>query len=208
LDFVGYENGSGNWSIEFSPCHRDGNVVCEKYNADTPDKNTQVRVNTTTNFYGLYKFECGDAYTSSAPCYGGDCLTACNMFTGYGTSDFDSAVMSMRKVTFDSTQFHSSLYADDTLMDFVIVFFEGSNIMSTALINAYTMVGAPMQNIKASYVNYYDRGSGSYFNRGMRIPTMIRIAGGVLPTESRNATVVGVFFDDNVDAHTFYTTED
>ena len=79
-------------------------------------------------------------------------------------------------------------------------------MVSTALINAYTMVGAPMQNIKASYVNYYD--GTSQFNKGIRIPTMIRIAGGVLPTESRDATVMGVFFDDNIDAHTFYTTKD
>ena len=63
-----------------------------------------------------------------------------------------------------------------------------------------------MQNIKASYVNYYD--SSSNYNKGIRMPTMIRIGGGVLPTESRNATVVGVFFDDNIDAHTFYTYKD
>ena len=81
LDFVGYQSSTGNWSIEYSPCHRDSYVVCEKYNADTPDKNKQIRVNTTTNFYGLYQFECRDAYTSSAPCYT-DCPTACNMFTG------------------------------------------------------------------------------------------------------------------------------
>lgn len=37
---------------------------------------------------------------------------------------------------------------------------------------------------------------------------MIRIAGGVLPSESRNATVIGVFFDDNMDAKTFYTYKD
>lgn len=79
-------------------------------------------------------------------------------------------------------------------------------MVSTTLINAYTMVGAKMQNIKASYVNYYD--SVTNFNKGPRIPTMIRIAGGVLPTESRNATVIGVFFDDNIDAHTFYTYKD
>lgn len=53
-------------------------------------------------------------------------------------------------------------------------------MVSTALINAYTMVGAPMQNIKASYVNYYD--ATTQYNTGIRIPTMIRIAGGVLPT--------------------------
>lgn len=103
LDFVGYQSSTGNWSIEYATCHRDSYVVCEKYNFETPDKNTQVRVNTTTNFYGLYKFECGDSYTGSAPCYGSDCPTACNIFTGYGTSDFNSGVMAMRKVTFSST---------------------------------------------------------------------------------------------------------
>lgn len=206
LDFAGYESGSGNWSIEYSPCFREDYVVCEKYNNDTPTANTQVRVNTTTNFYGLYKFECGDAYMSSAPCFSGDCPSACNLFTGYGTSDFNSAIMSMRQVSFDSTSFHSSLYADDSLTDFVIVFLRGSTIVSSALINAYTMVGAKMQNIKASYVNYYD--STSSINTGIRIPTMIRIAGGVLPDESRNATVIGVFFDDNIDAQTFYNTKD
>ena len=56
LDFVGYQSSTGNWSIEYSPCHKDSNVVCEKYNEDTPDKNKQIRVNTTTNFYGLYQF--------------------------------------------------------------------------------------------------------------------------------------------------------
>lgn len=62
----------------------------------------------------------------------------------------------------------------------MIVFLRGGTMVSTALINAYTMVGAPMQNIKASYVNYYD--ATTQYNTGIRIPTMIRIAGGVLPT--------------------------
>ena len=66
------------------------------------------------------------------------------MFTGYGTADYKSTVMSMRKVTFQSTQAHSSLYADDSLLDFVIVFLQGGSFMSTSLINAYTMVGAKM----------------------------------------------------------------
>lgn len=34
---------------------------------------------------------------------------------------------------------------------------------------------------------------------------MARIAGGVLPTESLGATVVGLFFDENMDATTFMT---
>lgn len=103
------------------------------------------------------------------------------MFTGYGTANYKSSAMAMRKVTFDSTQYHSSVYADDSLLDFVVVFLQGTTFISSSLINAYTMVGAKMQNIKASYVNYYESTSGSYYNKGTRIPTMIRISGGVLP---------------------------
>ena len=66
------------------------------------------------------------------------------MFTGEGSSDFGSSIMAMRKVTFNSTEFHSSLYADDSLLDFVVVFLRGATLVSTALINAYTMVGAKM----------------------------------------------------------------
>lgn len=28
----------------------------------------------TSNFYGMYKFSCGDAYVGSAPCASVDCL--------------------------------------------------------------------------------------------------------------------------------------
>lgn len=65
-------------------------------------------------------------------------------------------------------------------MDFIVVFMRGSTVIYSTLINTYTTVGARMQNIKASYVNYFDSSSTSY-NKGERIPTMIRIAGGILP---------------------------
>lgn len=102
------------------------------------------------------------------------------MFTGYVKTDYKSTVMSMRKVQFSSTEFHSSLYADDNLLDFVVVFIQGTSYVSSSLINAYTMNGAKMQNIKASYVNYYVRTNG-YYNKGSVVPTMIRISGGILP---------------------------
>jgi hypothetical protein len=37
-----------------------------------------------------------------------------------------------------------------------------------------------MVNLKASYINYYDDNVNHYSNKGIRIPTMIRIGGGVL----------------------------
>jgi hypothetical protein len=78
LDFVGYQNSSGLWSISLSPCFKTGNVVCEKYNNGTPTKNKQTQVGSSTstsNFYGMYQFSCGDAYVASAPCATADCLT-------------------------------------------------------------------------------------------------------------------------------------
>jgi hypothetical protein len=87
--------------------------------------------------------------------------------------------MAMRKVTFKSG-YHSSLYADSNLMDFVFIFSHGAGVASYALINAYTVSGTKIQNIKAAYVNYYDNING-YYNKGVRIPMMLRISGGVLP---------------------------
>ncbi len=113
LDFVGYEFSSGNWSISQSPCYQVGKIVCEKYNNDTPTANVQVRVGqtSTSNFYGMYKFGCGKSFSNLITCPGGTCDDECTMFTGYGTADRSSSVMSMRKVTFPS-DYYSSLYAD------------------------------------------------------------------------------------------------
>ncbi len=208
LDFVGYENASGNWSISYSPCYQVGQLLCEKYNNDTPTANVQVRMNTTQsyNYYGMYKFGCGKSFSAAVSCPTTSCADECTMFTGYGTSDLSRSVMAMRKVTFPAN-YYTSLYADSNLLDFVITFRNNGAIVSTGLINAYTVVGTTMKNIKASYVNYYDYNSAKY-NKGTRIPMMLRIAGGVLPDESRNATVIGVFFDDNIEARTFYTSID
>ena len=115
--------------------------------------------------------------------------------------------MSMRQVVLPSG-FHSSIYADTNLLDFLFIFKQGSAVISYCLINGFTMSGVKLQNIKAAYVNYYDSSAGPnfHYNKGVRIPMMVRIGGGVLPAESNGATAIGIFFDDNVDASTFYTT--
>ena len=112
--------------------------------------------------------------------------------------------MAMRQVTLPSG-YHTPIYADGNLLDFLFIFSQGATVMSYCLINGYTVTGARMQNIKAAYVNYFDNTAGAY-NKGSRIPMMVRIAGGVLPAESMSATAIGIFFDDNVDASTFYTS--
>lgn len=110
----------------------------------------------------------------------------------------------MRRVVFPSG-YQSPLYADNNLMDFILAFYHGSTLISNSLINAYTIKAARMANIKYSYVNYYDNG-GTTFNKGVRIPMMARLGGGILPTESLGATVVALFFDENMDATTFFTS--
>jgi len=125
------------------------------------------------------------------------------MFTGLGYSNSGSSVMSMRQVTFPEG-YHSPLYVDNNLLDFLFIFYHGTNIVSYGLINAYTVSGKKLQNIKASYVNYYDNITGTSFNKGLMSPMMLRIGGGVLSSESLDSTVIGVFFDDYIDASTFY----
>jgi hypothetical protein len=206
LDFVGYLTGSTAWSISGSPCYYQ-TVVCEKYNNDTPTYNTKTlqSANIGINWYGQYNFKCGTSYSPTpSPACSSNCAAECNMFTGYSLSDTGSSVMAMRQVMLPSG-YHSPLYADQNLLDFLFVFKQGSSIISYCLVNGYTMTGARMQNIKAAYVNYYDSYNNPYpYNKGVRVPMMVRIGGGVLPAESNGATAMGIFFDDNVDAKTFY----
>ena len=206
LDFVGYGTTNSDWSITTSPCYYYSSIVCEKYNNNTPTVNIKTLVNTgaSTNFYGMYNFQCGTAFTPSPTC-SSNCAMECTMFTGYSLTNTGTSLMAMRQITLPSG-YHSPIYADGNLLDFLFIFTHGpsTNIVSYCLINGYTVTGATMQNIKAAYVNYFDNTAGAY-NKGSRIPMMVRIAGGVLPSESLSATAIGIFFDDNVDASTFYT---
>lgn len=128
------------------------------------------------------------------------------MFSGYGSTTGSRSVMAMRQVIIDSG-YHPSIYADNNLLDFLFIFTHGTQIISYCLINAYTITGAKLTNIKASFVNYYDNTAGSY-NKGVRIPMMLRLAGGILPSEGLSATAIGIFIDDNIDSSTFYTSPD
>jgi hypothetical protein len=154
----------------------------------------------------MYNFQCGEGYTTpTTPTCASNCAAECQMFTGYSLTNKGSSIMAMRQVIFPDG-YHTPIYVDNNLLDFLFIFSQGGSVISYCLINGYTVTGAKMQNIKAAYVNYFDNSASSAYNKGSRIPMMVRIAGGVLPSESRSATVIGVYFDDNVDATTFYTT--
>lgn len=155
----------------------------------------------------MYNFQCGSSYTSPAATgCASNCASECTMFTGYSLTNKGSSIMAMRQVVFPAG-YHTPIYVDNNLLDFLLIFSQGGSVISYCLINGYTVTGAKMQNIKAAYVNYFDNSGTLAYNKGSRIPMMIRIAGGVLPSESLSATVIGVYFDDNVDATTFFTTK-
>jgi len=88
--------------------------------------------------------------------------------------------MAMRQITLPSG-YHSPIYADSNLLDFLFIFRHNTDVISYCLVNGYTVTGARMQNIKAAYVNYYDNSGTGDYNKGVRIPMMVRIGGGVLP---------------------------
>ena len=207
LDFVGYSSALGAWSISYTSCYTDAAIMCQKYNNNgNQTMNSQTTVNDSSGnpLYGIFVFNCGGSVNTTTYCPGSVCKSTCQIFKGYSTSDTYGGVVSMRRVTFPSG-YHSPLYADSKLLDFVVAFFQNSVLVSSTLINAYTIKAAKLTNVKYSYVNFYDNG-GSIWNKGVRIPMLARIGGGVLPTESLGATVVALFFDENMDATTFFTS--
>lgn len=207
LDFVGYSTALGTWSISYTSCYTDAAIMCQKYNNNGNQlQNSQTTVNDSSGspLYGIFVFNCGGAVNTTSYCPGSVCKTTCQIFKGYSASDTYGGVVSMRRVTFPAG-YQSPLYADSFLLDFVVAYFQNSVLVSSTLINAYTVKAANMANIKFSYVNFYDNG-GAVWNKGVRIPMLARIGGGVLPNESLGATVVALFFDENMDATTFLTS--
>lgn len=144
LDFVGYNSTSSTWSISMTPCYTDAAIMCEKYNDDNGNQfNLQATVKDADeqSVYGIYVFNCGEQVNSTGYCVNsgaGVCRPYCQLFRGYSTAAQASGVMAMRRVTFP-TGYHTPLYADSNLLDFIISFYHGPSQVSSTLINAYTI---------------------------------------------------------------------
>jgi len=80
------------------------------------------------------KFECG-LLTAA------DVLTNCNIFQGATTSTLGSSgVIALPQITWMKGFTHSSMYADDKLLDFVVSFYVGSVTLAGAKPPAYNLV--------------------------------------------------------------------
>jgi hypothetical protein len=113
-------------------------------------------------------------------------LTNCNIFKGKtgGSTSGSSGILALPNIRFREDFKHSSLYADETLLDFVVNFYRGDlsvtndkpvsyTLVTSHLINAYTLNNYPPLNLKISMVNYYMGNTKG--NLGWRIPTLLRI---------------------------------
>lgn len=128
-------------------------------------------------------------------------------------TDYENAIIAMRRVRFAPSFLHSSLYADDALaLDFVLGFFSGQmdcsgdpcsnayqfKLASASVLHAYTVTelspsqsAAFQQSVFAGFVNYWRS------NDGQHVPTMLRLRGR-LPAAAETpsqADALAVFFD-------------
>ncbi|EAR88266.2 transmembrane protein, putative (macronuclear) [Tetrahymena thermophila SB210] len=213
IDFAAYSSTNSKWELDQFVCYSQANKQCVWYNKPQLQANTiEFTYNSLiSNPYAFVRFECG-LTTAGVP------VSTCNNFQGQGTANTQAGALSMRNVYFDSG-FQSSIYPDDKLLDFIITFeqkkFSDPNTVyttvSTQLINAYTIQNYRLSNIKVSYINLYSQSSGTIqSNNGFYVPTMLRIGGSILRSESLNLDKIHVFLDENVDASNFmenYSTD-
>ncbi|KAL4473220.1 hypothetical protein ABPG72_015601 [Tetrahymena utriculariae] len=213
IDFAAYSSASSKWELDQFTCYSQATKQCVWYNKPQLQTNAiEFTYNSLiSNPYAFVRFECG-LTTAGVP------VSTCNNFQGQGTTSTQAGALSMRNVYFDSG-FQSSIYPDDKLLDFIITFEQKKytepntvyKTVSTQLINAYTIQNYRLSNIKVSYANLYSQSSGTIqANNGFYVPTMLRIGGSILRSESFNLDKIHVFLDENVDATNFmenYSTD-
>lgn len=71
--------------------------------------------------------------------------------------------------------YQSPYLANDMVFDFIIAFYEGTNLISASLINAFTVKNSRPQLLTLSFVNKYV--SLAKINDGSRIPTLLSLDG-------------------------------
>ena len=105
---------------------------------------------------------------------------------------------------------YSSPYADDSLLDFYIAFYDKFNIATPALkevllFNGYTISMPKLPSIKYSIVNFWSHSSEN--NDGSKFPTFLRIAGFFTdPAELKGASQkLSIFFQNLIP---FYENND
>lgn len=89
-------------------------------------------------------------------------------------TDGSAGVLSIRNVTFPKN-YHSPIEAGTQNLDFIIAFYQNDILVTSSLINAYTVNKTRLQKVRADVVNYYIDSSNK--NEGDRFPTFLKISG-------------------------------
>jgi hypothetical protein len=96
------------------------------------------------------------------------------MFKGDNGVQGGGGVVSIRGINFTAgyqSPIKSSLYN----LDFIIAFYDGGVLVSSSVINAYTVSSARLSKSSITLVNTYN--DGTNYNTGSRIPTMLKYYG-------------------------------
>jgi hypothetical protein len=135
-------------------------------------------------YYSVFSFTCGNGIV--VKCNTGSCKESCRILKGYQASLGYSGAFAIRNVTFIDN-YYSPLVANHYGFDFILAFYHGGQMVSAALINAYTIEKARLQTLSAKIYNKYL--STSYYNQGERVPTLLALEGYISTSESKNMSV-------------------
>lgn len=142
LDITAYSNSTGTYRSDFTSCYIDSSTSptlqifqCQMHNDYVYDQQIDNTIQ-VEQYYAVAVFRCGDGQV--VRCASGDCSQSCRVFRGKGTNNGDSGVVALRGVTFKKGYQSPSLASRDVL-NFIIAFYQGGQLVSASLINAYTL---------------------------------------------------------------------
>ena len=182
IDFLAYSASSRAWDVANTACYVDSSTtpttqryMCQKYNDHVYNRqidNTFAK----TNNYGLFTWVCGSGQVVNCPT--SDCSSSCQIlrggFSNANITTGSAGVLSIRNVTFIDS-YHSPVEAGPFNFDFVIAFYHDGLLVSSSLINAYTLNRTRLQNVRADVINHYH--DNTLTNQGNRLPTLLKISG-------------------------------
>lgn len=96
----------------------------------------------TTSYEKYYSFVCGNG--QKVQCLDTTCKEECRLFKGLGTNSGESGIIAMRNVTFVKG-YQSPIQASDKNLDFIVSFYHAGTLVSSMLINAYTVKFEPLR---------------------------------------------------------------
>ncbi len=112
------------------------------------------------------------------------------MLKGKGSGQGQSGVFSIRGVTFKEG-YQSPVEASSEVLDFIVAFYHGGQLVSASLLNAYTMKSSRLRYVSQNYLNVYL--SPPKWNEGDRVPTLLSLSGHLAITEGSRYDKFKVF---------------